>query len=55
LHSSEFWLVLLGAIVVFVNKHFGLNLDDTSVVGLFSAIVTYSAGRSWIKTKAVVK
>lgn len=47
--TSEFWLVVLSAILMVANKGLGLNIDEATTLSFAGMVVTYIAGRSAVK------
>lgn len=47
--TSEFWLTIIGALVVLINATTGLDLDGESIIGIIGAIIAYVASRSYLK------
>lgn len=47
--TSEFWLTIIGAVIVIVNTTTGLDLDGESILGMLGAIAAYVASRSYLK------
>lgn len=47
--SSEFWVALLGAAIPVFNHHLGLNIPADAVLGIVAIVISYIAGRSYVK------
>lgn len=52
LKTSEFWVGLLGVIVVFLNTQLKLGLDTDSILSVAGMVGTYIVSRTAIKAKA---
>lgn len=52
LKTSEFWVGLLGVIVVFLNTQLKLGLDTNSILSVAGMVGTYIVSRTAIKAKA---
>lgn len=48
--TSEFWIGLVGAILVFLNSFFKWNVPVVDVLGVLGVIATYIWGRSKVKS-----
>lgn len=47
--SSEFWVALFGAAIPVANHHLGLNIPTEAVLGIAGIVISYIAGRSYVK------
>ncbi|MDR3223971.1 MAG: phage holin [Holosporales bacterium] len=50
--SSVFWTGILTSIVVAIAAEFGISIEETSIAGFITAIVTFVTSRFVIKKKA---
>ncbi len=53
--SSEFWLGLLGIIIIAGADAFGIPLTEDTVNNVFNVVMTYIGGRSAVKTAEAIK
>jgi hypothetical protein len=49
--TTEFWLVVVGALITVFNKGLGFDLPEEAILSLAGMIGSYVGGRSWIKTR----
>ncbi len=53
--SRKFWLAVITAITLVLQKQIGLDLDPEVITGIVVAVVAYIVGESYIDAKAVKK
>lgn len=47
--TTEFWLTIVGGVVVLLNGALGWDLDAASITGMAGSIAAYVLGRSYLK------
>lgn len=48
--TSEFWVAAIGALIPVINQHLGLNIPTEAVLGIVAIVISYIAGRSYVKS-----
>ena len=51
--TTEFWLTIVGGVVVLLNGALGWDLDAASITGMAGSIAAYILGRSYLKGQRV--
>lgn len=49
--TTEFWLGLFGAILIFLNDYFGWKFDTNTIVAEVTMVVGYIASRTVLKAR----
>lgn len=49
--TTEFWLGLFGATLVFSNDYFGWRFDTNTIIAAVTMIVSYIASRTVLKVR----
>lgn len=49
--TSEFWLVVVGAVITVANDGLGLGLERETIMSFAAMIASYVGGRSYLKGK----
>jgi hypothetical protein len=49
--TTEFWLVVIGAVVTVANDGLGLGLERDTIMAFAAMVASYVGGRSYIKAK----
>ena len=49
--TTEFWLVVVGALITVFNDGLGLHLPAEAILSLAGMIGSYVGARSWVKGK----
>ncbi len=45
--DQTFWIALLTPVLLALSKHFGVNLDPATLVGMVMPILAYIIGHKW--------
>ncbi|MFQ5834299.1 MAG: hypothetical protein ACE5HR_00035 [bacterium] len=55
IRSSELWLGLFGAVLMYLNDFYGWGFDVKTIVGTVAIIVGYIVSRTVVKAKQITK